>query len=71
MKKIKKPEIKKPEKAEVKKPEIKKSEPKFETKESSNLKETIELQKQGWVVIEVKSEQLGVRPKTWVLKKGV
>ncbi len=28
-----------------------------------------ELQKQGYIVTEVKSEIRGVRPKTWILKK--
>ena len=65
MRKEKKQEIKKQEKKQEK-PEIKKPE---ETKEVTSLQEAIALQKQGFIVTDVKSEIGGVRPKTWILKK--
>ena len=52
-KKEKKPEIVKPVKVQEK-----------SVKETSDLKEAIQLQKEGWVVTDIKSS-----PKTWILKK--
>ena len=38
-------------------------------KEVNSVKEAAQLQKEGWVVVDVLSAQFGVRLKTWVLKK--
>ena len=65
MKKFKKPELKK---SEVK-PEFKPTRPEVDIRESTDLNEVIELQKQGWIITDVKSAQIGVRPKIWVLRK--
>lgn len=51
-----------------KKQEIKKP-PEVKTKEVFSMQDSIELQKQGWVIVSIKSAQ-GVNLKTWTLKKG-
>ena len=38
-------------------------------KEVNSVKEAAQLQKEGWVVVDVSSAQFGVRLKTWVLRK--
>ena len=38
-------------------------------KEVNSVKEAAQLQKEGWVVVDVLSAQFGVRLKTWVLRK--
>ena len=43
--------------------------PKLETKEAFSMKEVIILEKEGWKVAEIKSGQVGIREKTWVMVK--
>ena len=57
-----------PKKTEVKPPVIT---PAPAIKETSILKEAIALQKEGFIIIDIKSEIKGIRLKTWVLKKEV
>ena len=56
---------------DVKSAEVEKKDviPEVLFKEVNSVKEAAQLQKEGWVVVDVLSAQFGVRLKTWVLRK--
>ena len=56
---------------DVKSAEVEKKDviPEVFFKEVNSVKEAAQLQKEGWVVVDVLSAQFGVRLKTWVLRK--